>query len=190
MNTASMQLEQRKRIHPHKFNLWIAIAAMLMMFAGFTSAYIIKRNQANWTTFELPIVFYISTFVILSSSLTIFLASRSFKQRQHARYRSLMAVTLLLGVMFIILQIIGFKQLWNAGITLTGNVSFSFLYVIVLAHAVHVIGGVVALSVMFLKYFRANIKTYNPVPVEVMSTYWHFVDVLWIYLLVFLIMIR
>lgn len=190
MNAVVMEMEQRKKIHPHKFTLWIAIAAMLMMFAGFTSAYIIKRNQAKWVSFELPAVFWISTAAIVLSSVTIYMAQRSFKQRQIARYRSLLTATLILGVLFIVLQAIGFKQLWNAGITLTGNVSYSFLYVIVLAHAVHVAGGAVALLVLFLRAFRTKVKSYNSVPVEVMSTYWHFVDVLWLYLLVFLIMIR
>lgn len=188
MNTVAM--EQRKKIHPHKFTLWIGIAGMLMMFAGFTSAYIIKRNQAKWVSFELPVVFWISTAAIILSSITIYLAGRSFKQRQMQQYRSFTTATLILGMLFIILQVIGFKQLWNAGITLTGNVSYSFLYVIVLAHALHVAGGVVALLVLFAKAFRAKVRSYNTVPIEVVSTYWHFVDGLWIYLLVFLLMIR
>jgi cytochrome c oxidase subunit III len=188
MNTVVM--EQRKKIHPHKFTLWIGIAGMLMMFAGFTSAYIIKRNQAKWVSFELPAVFWISTAAIVLSSITLYLAGRSFKQRQIPKYRSLMATTLILGALFIMLQFIGFKQLWAAGVTLTGNVSYSFLYVIVAVHAVHVLGGVIALLVMFAKAFRTRVRTYNSVPVEVMSTYWHFVDVLWLYLLIFLIMIR
>lgn len=188
MNAVAM--EQRKKIHPHKFTLWIGIAGMLMMFAGFTSAYIIKRNQAKWVSFELPVVFWVSTAAIVLSSITIYLAGRSFKQRQMQQYRSFITATLILGVLFIILQVIGFKQLWNAGITLTGNVSYSFLYVIVLAHALHVAGGVVALLVLFAKAFRSKVRSYNTVPLEVVSTYWHFVDGLWIYLLVFLIMIR
>jgi cytochrome c oxidase subunit III len=187
---STVVMEQRKKIHPHKFTLWIGIAGMLMMFAGFTSAYIIKRNQAKWVSFDLPTVFWISTAAIFLSSITMHLAVRSFKQRQLPKYRSFMTATLILGALFILLQVIGFRQLWNAGITLTGNVSYSFLYVIVAAHAVHVAGGVIALLVLFLKAFRTKVKSYNSVPVEVMSTYWHFVDVLWIYLLVFLIMIR
>jgi cytochrome c oxidase subunit 3 len=188
MNTVVM--EQRKKIHPHKFTLWIGIAGMLMMFAGFTSAYIIKRNQAKWVSFDLPAFFWVSTAAILLSSITLYLAGRSFKQRQITKYRSLIATTLILGVLFIVLQVIGFKQLWAAGVTLTGNVSYSFLYVIVAAHALHVFGGIIALLVMFIKAFRTKVRSYNSVPVEVMSTYWHFVDVLWIYLLIFLIMIR
>ena len=188
MNTVAM--EQRKRIHPHKFTLWVGIASIIMMFAGLTSAYIVKRNQVNWTSFELPTMFWYSTLAILASSATLFLAQNAFKQREMARYRNLVVTSLLLGVVFIILQVLGFKQLWDNGMTLQKNVSFSFLYVIVGLHGLHVIGGVVALIVLFLKAFSSKVRNYNIVPIEVISTYWHFVDLLWIYLLIFLIMIR
>ena len=187
---STVVMEQRKKIHPHKFTLWIGIGSILMMFAGLTSAYIVKRNQANWTTFELPLSFWYSTAAIVLSSITLFLAGRSFKEREMGKYRSLMTATIILGVLFIVLQVIGFRQLWNIGITLQKNVSFSFLYVIVGLHAAHVIGGVIALFVLFAKAFSVKSRTYNIVPVEVTSTYWHFVDILWIYLLIFLVMIR
>ena len=188
MNTVAM--EQRKRIHPHKFALWVGIASIIMMFAGLTSAYIVKRNQVNWTSFELPTMFWYSTLAILASSGTLFLAQSAFKQREMARYRNLVVTSLLLGVVFITLQVLGFKQLWDNGMTLQKNVSFSFLYVIVGLHGLHVVGGIVALIVLFLKAFSSKVRNYNIVPIEVISTYWHFVDLLWIYLLIFLIMIR
>ncbi len=183
-------MEQRKKIHPHKFALWVGIGSILMMFAGLTSAYIVKRNQANWVTFNLPNAFWYSTAVIILSSLTLMLASKAFKERAMSRYRILTAVTLILGVLFIGLQIIGFRQLWHNGITFTGNVSFSFLYTIVGIHAAHVIGGIIALLFMSIKAFGSKVRNYSSVPVELVSTYWHFVDILWIYLLIFLLMIR
>ncbi len=188
MNSAVMA--NRNKIHPHKFTLWVAIGSILMMFAGLTSAYIVKRNQAGWVTFNLPAAFWYSTAVIVASSLVLMTALRAFRERAMSRYRALMAVTLFLGVLFIGLQILGFKQLWAQGVTLQANVSYSFLYVIVGLHAVHVIGGVIALAVMLVKAFGSRVKNYSAVPVEVMSTYWHFVDVLWLYLLVFLLLIR
>ena len=106
------------------------------------------------------------------------------------KYRKLVVVTLLLGILFICLQAVGFKQLWEKGMTLTANVSFSFLYIIVGLHALHILGGIIALIILFAKAFSTRIRNYNIVPVEVMSTYWHFVDFLWIYLLIFLILIR
>ena len=183
-------MAQRNKIHPHKFTLWVGIGSIMMMFAGLTSAYIVKRNQANWLTFELPNAFWYSTAAIVLSSLTIFMATNAFKERAMNRYRTLVAATLVLGVLFILLQLVGFRQLWQQGITLTANVSYSFLYIIVGIHAAHVIGGVIALIIMSLKAFSSKVRNYSTVPVELISTYWHFVDILWIYLLIFLIMIK
>ena len=187
---STVVMEQRKKIHPHKFTLWVGIGSLLMMFAGLTSAYIVKRNQANWQTFDLPQFFWYSTAAIILSSVTIYLAEKAFKQRMMQKYRSLIVATLVLGVLFFIFQIFGFLQLWQKGITLQANVSYSFMYVIVIAHAAHVLGGLVALIVLFAKAFSTKTRTYNSVPVELVSTYWHFVDILWIYLLLFLILIR
>ncbi len=187
---STVVMEQRKRLHPHKFTLWVGIASIVMMFAGLTSAYIVKRNQANWISFELPAMFWYSTAIIIFSSLTLHLSNIAFKQREMTRYRGLVIITLLLGMAFVVTQVMGFQQLWVKGITLTKNVSFSFLYVIVSLHALHVIGGIVALVVLFVKAFSSKVRNYNIVPLEVISTYWHFVDALWIYLLIFLLMIR
>lgn len=188
MNTVAMK--QKERIHPHKFNLWIAIGSMVMMFAGFTSAYIVKRNQANWVTFELPKLFWYSTAAILLSSVFLFLAGKAFKNREMAKYRQLVTATTILGVLFLVFQVVGFQQLWAEGITLQASVSYSFLYVIVGMHALHVLGGVIALVVLFTKAFSTKTKNYSSISVDLVSTYWHFVDVLWIYLLIFLIMIK
>src|SRR5882757_210290 len=106
---STVVMEQRKKIHPHKFTLWVAIGSILMMFAGLTSAYIVKRNQAGWQTFDIPTQFWYSTAVILASSLTMYMALQSFRQREMAKYRSLVTVTLLLGVLFIVLQYLGFQ---------------------------------------------------------------------------------
>jgi len=187
---STVVMEQRKRIHPHKFTLWIGVASIVMMFAGLTSAYIVKRNQANWITFDLPPVFWYSTVIIILSSLTLYISQNAFKQRQMVKYRRLVVVTLFLGIVFLVLQSVGLSQLWIKGVTLTGNVSFSFLYVILGLHALHVIGGVVALVVLFAKAFSTRVRNYDIVPLEVISTYWHFVDALWIYLMIFLLMIR
>lgn len=185
-----MTMTTGNKIHPHKFTLWIAIGSILMMFAGLTSAYIVKRNQANWESFELPLAFLYSTGAILISSITIFLAGRSFRQREMRKYRLWLVATLVFGLVFIGLQVIGFRQLLGFGLGLQANVSVSFLYVIVGAHALHVLGGIIALAVIVLRSFSRKVRNYSLLPVQIMSIYWHFVDILWIYLLVFLVMIR
>jgi len=182
---------QRKKLHPHKFTLWIAIASILMMFAGLTSAFIVKSNLVGWRNIDMPKVFWASTAAIVSSSVTIQMALRAFRQREMQLYRSLILTTLLLGVAFVVLQWIGFKDLWyQQQITFKGSAGAGqFLYVIFGLHALHVIGGVIALLVLFIKAFFGKTKVYSPVPTEVTATYWHFVDLLWIYLLVFFIVI-
>jgi cytochrome c oxidase subunit 3 len=187
---ADMVMKERNRIHPHKFTLWLGIGSIVMMFAGLTSAYIVKKNQANWVSFDLPTVFWVSTLLILASSLTIMMALKNFRTRYMQRYRILLGLTWILGILFIGTQFIGFRDLWAKGITLQASVSYSFLYVIVGLHAVHVLGGVIALTVMLIRSFSSKVKNYSVVPVELVSTYWHFVDLLWIYLLIFLMMIR
>lgn len=187
MNTVS--IEQKKKIHPHKFVMWVAIGSILMMFAGLTSAYIVKSNQAYWQDVTMPKIFWASTAVILISSLTMQMALRSFKQREMQRYRLLLGLTFVLGVSFVILQFFGFMQLWDQQVTFKGSGAGQFLYVIFGLHAAHVIGGVIALMIMFVKAFFGRTKLYSAIPVEVMKTYWHFVDILWIYLFVFFLLI-
>lgn len=106
-----------------------------------------------------------------------------------SKYRSLIGVTLLLGIAFVVCQWLGFQELWRQQITFKGAGAGQFLYVIFGLHAIHVIGGVVVLLVMFIKAFLGKVKLYSAVPVEVAATYWHFVDLLWIYLLVFFLFI-
>lgn len=186
---ATVSDQQRKKIHPHKFSLWVGMASILMMFAGFTSAYIVKRNDGNnWLEFTLPPVFWYSTLVILLSSLTIYLAGKAFKDRNMARYRALLVVTAVLGVLFTVLQWSGFQFLQDHGVKLIGsnsNPAGSFLGVITGVHMLHILGGVVVLIVLLIRAFNTRRKNYSSVPIEVASTYWHFVDAIWIYLFVF-----
>jgi len=177
--------QQRKKIHPHKFTLWVAVGSIVMMFAGLTSAYIVKSNQANWQPIEIPKIFWYSTVIILVSSLTAQMALLAFKSREMSRYRMLIAVTTVLGVLFIALQYQGFQQLWDSGVTLRGSGAGQFLYVITGLHAAHVQGGIIALIVLFIKAFFGATKNYSSIPVELAATYWHFVDFLWLYLFVF-----
>lgn len=189
MILSTVSLEQKKRIHPHKFTMWVAIGSILMMFAGLTSAFIVKSNQTSWVPVEIPRVFWISTVVIIISSITVQMALRSFKQREMNQYRLLIGITLLSGIAFVVLQWLGFQDLWAQKITFKGSGAGQFLYVIFGLHAIHVIGGIITLMVMFIKAFIGKTKLYSSVPVEVAAIYWHFVDVLWIYLLFFFIII-
>lgn len=186
MDTA---IAQRQKIHPHKLILWIAICSICMMFAGWTSAVLVRKAQGNWLLFPMPLSFWISTVVILISSATMHFTLKAFNQRNMKLFKSLLSVTAFLGVLFMVLQFLGFYQLHASGITLASNgegVSGSFIYVISGVHILHMLGGVIALVIMyFVVNFRKKTKIYSSTGLEILSTYWHFVDVLWIYLFLF-----
>jgi len=175
---------QRKKINPKKFAMWIAIGSIIMMFGGLTSGYIVRKSQGDWETFKLPVEFYISTAVILLSSGTLMIALRSFKQRKMQLHRNMVSLTFLLGVAFTALQYFGFKELLHS-MHWANNVAFQYLIVIIVVHALHILGGIVTLFVLFLQTYSRKVKTYRSNALEIASTYWHFVDILWIYLFIF-----
>jgi cytochrome c oxidase subunit III len=181
--------QQQNKIHPHKFALWVAIAAIIMMFAGLTSAYIVKSGAPGWEEVRTPKIFWYSTVVLLISSLTIQASLRSFKQRAMQQFRTLFLITTTLGIAFVILQWEGFKYLWSHGVRFEGAGAGQFLYIIFGLHALHVLGGVMALIIIAAQQFFGKTRSYNVTSMEVMSTYWHFVDALWLYLLIFFIWI-
>lgn len=193
---------ERRKIHPHKFAMWLALGSIAMMFAGLTSAYMVRMAQGNWRMFRMPVTFTVSTGVILLSSVTMVLGIRAFKQRQIPKYRILISLTLLLGIAFGVLQAFGFYELYHMPQALTlengktimetvrvnGNPSESFLFIIFGLHLAHILGGVVALLIVFLKAYSRRVKIYNSTGLEIIGTYWHFVDVLWIYLFGFFLL--
>jgi len=188
--TEQMTLKKkRSRIHPHKYALWVACASIVMMFAALTSAYMVRKAGGNWLEFTLPDVFYYNTVVILLSSITIHGAYLAFNQMNTKLYKTLLVVSAILGVTFLVLQWEGWQALIAQGIELRTNPSSSFLYVISGLHAAHLIGGVVAL---FLALTFAFVQKHEVTPrkklkLELVVHYWHFVDFLWIYLFVFLL---
>jgi cytochrome c oxidase subunit 3 len=198
MNVSITQRPESQHIYAQRFALWLAIASMVMMFAGLTSAYIVKKADAeNWISFALPTVFLVSTGIIILSSLTMHLAMVSFKRNHLQRYKLLIGLTLLLGLVFIGLQYVGWSDLVGQGFYLAREVSSDFFYVISGAHAAHVLGGCFILLASWLgisrKLRNASNQPKEPVSesrkfrVELVATYWHFVDVLWIYLYLFLV---
>jgi len=185
---STLTTTEPQRIHPHRFIMWVAIGSIVMMFAGMTSAYIVKKNQGNWLAFELPVVFWYSTAVILASSLTIYLANVALKAGKLVPYKLLITITSILGILFVIMQWTGFQDLEMRGIALIGtqsNSSSSFLFIITGMHMLHVLGGVVALIALFFRSFWLKKDQLSLVPVQIVATYWHFVDILWIYLFIF-----
>ncbi|HTL06929.1 MAG TPA: cytochrome c oxidase subunit 3 [Chitinophagaceae bacterium] len=181
---------QRKKIHPYKFTLWVGIGSIIMMFAGFTSAYIVKREQPGWIGFSMPVIFWYSTAVMVLSSIVMQVALSAFKNRDMGKYRNLIGATTGLGILFVIMQVIGYWQLNKLGVKVEGSGGGVFFIIIFGLHALHVLGGIIALMVLFFRTVSNRVRNYNAVPVEVAATYWHFVDVLWVYLFVFFLIIQ
>ena len=187
---------QTKQIHPKVFALWLGLGSVIMMFAGLTSAHIVRKAQGNWVEFKLPSLFYISTALILISSIVLVFAVKAFKSENWNKYRIILGTTSFLGLGFLVTQVFAWKELTSYGILLNGNPSGSFLYLISGLHLFHVLGGVVAMLILFIKAFSLNhdpisqakrsINPNNGLGLKLMSIYWHFIGILWIYLLAFL----
>lgn len=179
----------RNKIHPKKFALWVACGSIMMMFAALTSAYIVRRAGGNWLEFQLPSIFFYNTVTILASSLTLHFSYRAFLKGNSAMYKGLLLVTLALGLLFVGLQYQGWTQLEAMGVPLRLNPSGDFIYVISAIHAAHVLGGIAALIVASLHAFTLpnKVTPARKLRFQLTFTYWHFVDFLWLYLLVFLI---
>ena len=166
--------------------LWIGIISIIMFFAGLTSAYIVRKAEGNWLEFGMPIWFKISSIIVLLSSISLWIATKKIKNGQSGT--NLLIITLLIGLCFTVSQVQGWKDLVSQGVYLTGegsNPSGSFIYVLTLAHLIHLIGGLVGLIILIIKSALNKISFENPLSVELMSIYWHFIGLLWLYLFLF-----
>jgi cytochrome c oxidase subunit III len=177
--------EQRNSVHPQKLMMWIGMASMFMVFAGFTSAFILQKGSSNWASIELPKAFWISTLIVMASSFTMHKAVACFKTRDMKTYKSFITTTLILGIVFIALQAIGFVNLYQSGVHLDGGPSGAFLYIISGIHGLHMLAAIIALVIIYIIAFRKKVKVYSSVSHEIMATFWHFVDILWVYLFIF-----
>lgn len=176
-------------IHPQKFALWAAMGSIAMMFASLTSAYVVRRGAGNWLEYKLPSLFFISTLVLLVSSLTLHWSYTSYKKGLELKYKGFLVVTLMLGLVFAVLQYQGWLILYSYGIELKGNPSGSFFYAISGIHLAHILGGIAALMVAGIHAFGLPfaVTEKRRHRFELVCHYWHFVDLLWVYLLSFMI---
>lgn len=183
------EAKQRKGIYPPLFALWVAMASIVMMFGALTSAYIVRQAAGNWLEFRIPDIFYISTIVILLSSVTLHISYTSFRTGKESLYKSMLVLSLLLGLAFVCLQYAGWMELFNMGVMLNGNPGGSFFYVISGLHVAHVLGGVFALIVALYHAFGLKFQPSEKRRrrFQIVLHYWHFVDFLWLYLFFFLL---
>ena len=170
----------------YKQLLWIGIGSIVMFFGGLTSAYIVRKAEGNWLEFEMPIWFTISTIAVIASSASLWFALQNIKKNKSAS--TFLITTLSIGLIFTYSQIQGWENLVTQGVYLTGegsNPSGSFIYVITLAHLIHLIGGILALSITTVKSKLNKYSKENYLGIELISIYWHFIGLLWLYLFLF-----
>ena len=192
MITTSSESENQTytKIPTLKILLWLAMVSMVMIFAGLTSGYIVRQADGNWQIFDLPNIFYVSTIVIILSSISMQWAFMSVKKDNLAQLRTGLMITLGLGLTFCFTQFMAWSKLVDIGVFFVGNPSGSFLYVLTGLHLAHLFGGIIYLMVLITRSIQGKYHSGNYLPVELGTIFWHFMDGLWVYLFLFLLLVR
>ena len=177
-----------------KMMMWLGIASLFMTFAGFTSAFIVSKSREDWIlNFDLPAAFSFSLFIIITSSLSLILARRELLKNNFRSTTIYLTITFVLGVIFIISQFIGFNEIIENGYHFTGptsTITTSFIFLIAFVHLVHVMAGLLVLVFVIYRNIKRKYSINNILGFELASMFWHFVDILWIYLFLFLVFFR
>ena len=181
---------QEKQSRAKKMMLWFGIISLIMSFAGLTSAFIVSSSREDWLSdFVLPSSFTYSTLIIFLSSIFLYAAKQTLKKNQAVTTTSLPIGVLVLGIAFIYSQILGFNQIISSGYNFTGptsNITMSYVYIIAVVHIVHVLAGIICLIVVIINQLNKKYSSENTLGFDLASTFWHFVDILWVYLFFFL----
>jgi cytochrome c oxidase subunit 3 len=175
-------------MNPKKFLLWMFMVSIVMIFASLTSAYIVRQAEGNWLAFELPSILWYSTIILLLSSVTAQLAYRSAKQDNISALKIYLSVSVVLGISFLVSQFYTWGALVDNSVFFVGNPSGSFLYVIMGVHGFHLVSGIVYLVFMLVRTFLHKVHSKNLLHLGLSVSYWHFLDALWLYLFVFLML--
>lgn len=170
----------------YRIGMWIALGSISMLFAALTSAYIFRETKADWISIQLPSSLWISTAAILASSISFELARRALRLSRHALFSRWITLTSALGLCFLIFQIVAWRDLRAQGVYVNTNPHSSFFYLLTSLHAVHLVGGLIALLAVTAAALRSRIGFRKRNVAEVTAIYWHFMDALWIYIFVLL----
>jgi cytochrome c oxidase subunit 3 len=188
----AMDEQAVKQYKAKKMMLWVGMISMAMTFAGLTSAYVVSSTRADWLSqFEMPSAFAISTLLILLSSITFFMAKKSLEAKKLKQTKTGVLTTFLLALLFIYFQFKGFGDIIAKGYYFTGaesSITTSFLYVLVLLHLAHLFAGMIVLTVVYIRLLRGSYSGSNTLGFELAHLFWHFLDILWIYLYLFVVL--
>ena len=190
INVVQEEPDKILRVNKWKFITWLFIISIVMLFASQTSAYLVRRAEGNWMEFTVPVIFYYSTAVLILSSLFLHLAYLSAKKDNFAQLKTFISIAFGAGIVFLVMQYYGWQDLQAQGVFLKGNPSGSFFYVLTGLHGFHLITGLFVILFAFVAAFRSEINAKQLNQLEVCNTYWHFLDLLWVYLFVFLLYFR
>ncbi|UII35141.1 cytochrome c oxidase subunit 3 [Fulvivirga ulvae] len=175
-------------MNPKKFALWLFMITVVMIFAALTSGYIVRQAEGNWVMFELPFEMWVTTGIILLSSVTMHWAYLEAKKDNLERVKLAISVTTVLGVLFLIGQFYVWSVLVDSEVYFVGNPSGSFLYVLSGLHGLHIVSGVIFLIIVLISTFKYKVHSKSLNQIQMCTSYWHFLDALWIYLFVFLLL--
>ena len=179
--------EEQLSMNPRKFILWLFIVSIVMLFASMTSAYLVRRAEGNWLDYTIPPVFTYSTIVLVASSLTMHWAYLAAKKDSFTSLRIAISITFVLGFAFLVMQFQGWKDLVAQNVYFVGNPAGSFMYVFTGLHAFHLISGLVVLIYALKSAFQLRMHAKSLEQIQISATYWHFLDILWLYLFFFLV---
>ena len=177
-------------MNPKKFGMWLFMASVLMLFISLTSAYIVRQAEGNWLYFDLPKLFLASCGVIIASSIFMQLGFLAAKKNQFGSIKAYVSVTAVLGFVFLVLQYLGWKDMVSNSVYLVGNPSGSFIYILTGLHGLHIVSAIAFLLIVLNSASKQKISSGNMTQIEMCKTYWHFLGVLWLYLFVFLTLLR
>lgn len=174
-------------MHPKKFLMWLFIVSIIMLYAALTSAYIVKKGDGEWLVFEIPEVFWVSTGILVLSSITMQWAYYAARRNNISSLKLALGSTTGLGILFLFGQLMGWSSLVQQDVYFVGNPAGSFTYVLTGLHGLHLVSGIIFLIIVLFSAFKYKIHSRSLIKIEMCKTYWHFLDVLWIYLFVFLL---
>jgi cytochrome c oxidase subunit III len=178
---------ETRSINPKVFTMWLFIVSIVMLFAAFTSAYLVRKAEGNWVEFQMPSLFSYSTGVLILSSLSMHYSLIAAKKDQFNALRISISITFVLGLLFLVMQFFGWIQLVEMNVYFVGNPSGSFVYVLSGLHGLHLVSGLIVLIFALVAAFRLKINAKQLNQIKICATYWHFLDALWLYLFVFLL---
>ena len=177
-----------KSVNAKKFALWLFIVSICMLFAGLTSAYIVKKSDGRWLQFDMPDMFLYSTVVLVLSSVAMHWTYLKAKDNSLKAVKIGITATAAIAIAFFYMQYLSWVKLVAQDVFLVGNPSGSFVYIFSGLHLAHLIGGLVFLLVVFLDTMSYKVHSKSMLAIEMCTTYWHFLGGLWIYLYLFLVM--